>query len=120
MPEKTPEKPWVNLFATNRMAARGMNLTYIPPIIVEGEKLVEILAEDIAQDEVKWKPSMVVYVVGTAPSIGSMERFILGVPPPMKGQAQGPRKEWKPAVGKELVKDSDQQKIGKLTPDQEE
>lgn len=43
-----------------------------------------------------------------------------GVPPPMKGQAQGPRKEWKPAVGKELVKDSDQQKIGKLTPDQEE
>ena len=38
----------------------------------------------------------------------------------MKGQAQGPRKEWKPAVGKELVKDSDQQKIGKLTPDQEE
>jgi len=59
------------------MATRGMNLTYIPPIIVEGEKVVEILAEDIAQDEVKWKPSMVVYVVCTAPSIVAMERFIL-------------------------------------------
>ncbi|KAK4718054.1 hypothetical protein R3W88_016392 [Solanum pinnatisectum] len=59
MPEKTPAKPWANLFATNRMAAR-----------------VEILAEDIAQDKVKWKPSVVVYVVGTTPSIGAMERFI--------------------------------------------
>ncbi|KAK4726490.1 hypothetical protein R3W88_031407 [Solanum pinnatisectum] len=77
MPEKTPEKSWANLFAKNRMAARGMTLTYIPRIIVEGEKVVEILAEDIAQDEVKWKPSMVVYVVSTAPSIGAMERFIL-------------------------------------------
>ncbi|KAG5581215.1 hypothetical protein H5410_051842 [Solanum commersonii] len=78
MPEKTPEKPWTNLFATNRMAARGINLTYIAPIIVDGEKVVEILAEDLAEDDVKWKPSVVVYVVGTAPSIGVMERFILG------------------------------------------
>lgn len=27
MPEKTPEKPWANLFATNHIASRGMNLT---------------------------------------------------------------------------------------------
>ncbi|KAG5567933.1 hypothetical protein H5410_065051 [Solanum commersonii] len=78
MPEKTPEKPWTNLFATNRMAARGINLTCIAPIIIDGEKVVEILAEDLAKDDVKWKPSVVVYVVGTAPSIGVMERFILG------------------------------------------
>ncbi|KAH0652021.1 hypothetical protein KY290_032498 [Solanum tuberosum] len=77
MPEKTPEKPWANLFATNRMAARGMHLTYIAPIIVDGEKIVEILAEDVAEDDVKWKPSVVVNVVGTSPSIGAMERFIL-------------------------------------------
>ncbi|KAH0657995.1 hypothetical protein KY289_026743 [Solanum tuberosum] len=77
MPEKTPEKQWANLFAMNCMAARCMNLTYIASIIVEREKVVEILAEDIAQDEVKWKPSVVVYVVGTTPSIGAMKRFIL-------------------------------------------
>ncbi|KAH0661616.1 hypothetical protein KY284_026547 [Solanum tuberosum] len=77
MPEKTQEKQWANLIAMNCMAARCMNLTYIAPIIVEREKVVEILAEDITQDEVKWKPSVVVYVVGTTPSIGAMKRFIL-------------------------------------------
>ncbi|KAG5607161.1 hypothetical protein H5410_028653 [Solanum commersonii] len=66
-------KPWANLFATNRLAGRGMNLSYIPPVIVEGEKVVTILPED---DE-KWGPSIIAYVVGTTPSIGVMERFIL-------------------------------------------
>ncbi|KAH0644840.1 hypothetical protein KY284_032724 [Solanum tuberosum] len=61
---------WANLFATNRLAARGMNLNYIAPIIVEGEKVVEILPEDVAKDDMKWAPSMVVYVVGVTPSIG--------------------------------------------------
>ena len=37
---------------------------------------MEILAEDLAEDDVKWKPSMVVYVVSTTPSIQAMERFI--------------------------------------------
>ncbi|KAK6803196.1 hypothetical protein RDI58_000980 [Solanum bulbocastanum] len=55
-----------------------MNLTYIPSVIVEGEKVVEILAEDVAQDNEKWAPSIVVYVVGTTLSIGAVERFILG------------------------------------------
>ena len=36
-----PEKPWVNLFSTNRLAGRGINLNYIAPIIVEGENVLE-------------------------------------------------------------------------------
>ncbi|WMV25629.1 hypothetical protein MTR67_019014 [Solanum verrucosum] len=40
------------MFATNRMVSR-------------------------AEGGLKWKPLMVVYVVGTTPSIGAMERFIL-------------------------------------------
>lgn len=70
--EISPEEPWRNLFATNRMAARDMNLTYIAPIIVEGDKVVEILPEDTTKDDAKWKPSAVVYMVGTTPSIGAM------------------------------------------------
>ncbi|KAH0724703.1 hypothetical protein KY284_000568 [Solanum tuberosum] len=70
-------KPWANLFATNRLAGRGMNLSYIPPMIVEGEKVVTILPKDVAKDDEKWGPSIVAYVVGTTPSIGAMERFIL-------------------------------------------
>ncbi|KAK4737685.1 hypothetical protein R3W88_001382 [Solanum pinnatisectum] len=54
-----------------------MNLKYTSPIIIDGEKIVEILEEDVARDNEKWAPSIVIYVVGTAPSIGAMERFIL-------------------------------------------
>ncbi|KAH0682845.1 hypothetical protein KY289_020597 [Solanum tuberosum] len=72
------QKPWTNLFATKRLATRGMNLNYIPLVIVDGEKIVEILPEDVTQDDEKWAPSLVVYVVGTSPSIGAMERFIMG------------------------------------------
>ncbi|KAH0711988.1 hypothetical protein KY289_007947 [Solanum tuberosum] len=55
-----------------------MNLNYIPPVIVVGEKVVEILPEDVAQDNEKWAQSIVVYVVGTAPIIVAMERFLMG------------------------------------------
>ncbi|KAK4718353.1 hypothetical protein R3W88_016691 [Solanum pinnatisectum] len=75
--EVTPEKPWANLFFTNRLAGRGMNLNYIAPIIVEGEKVVEIMPEDVAEDDMKWAPSVVVYAVGVIPSIGAMEWFII-------------------------------------------
>ncbi|KAH0644805.1 hypothetical protein KY284_032689 [Solanum tuberosum] len=69
------KKLWANLFATNRLATRGMNLNYIPLVIVDGEKVVEILPEDVAQDDEKWAPSIVVYMVGTTPSIEAMERL---------------------------------------------
>ncbi|KAG5631263.1 hypothetical protein H5410_002980, partial [Solanum commersonii] len=67
---EAPEAPLSNFFSTN--------LTYTPPVIVEGEKVVEILTEDVAQDNEKWAPSIVVYMVGKTPSIGAVERFILG------------------------------------------
>ncbi|KAK4734210.1 hypothetical protein R3W88_008471 [Solanum pinnatisectum] len=55
-----------------------MNLNYIAPIIVEGEKVVEILPEDVPKDDMKWAPSVVVYAVGVTQSIGAMKRFIVG------------------------------------------
>ncbi|XP_015168706.1 uncharacterized protein [Solanum tuberosum] len=55
-----------------------MNLNYIPPVIVDGEKVVEILPEDVSQDDEKWASSLVVYVVRITPSIGAMERCIMG------------------------------------------
>ncbi|KAK4737472.1 hypothetical protein R3W88_001169 [Solanum pinnatisectum] len=57
--------PWANLFATNRLATKRMNLNYISTIIIDGEKVVKILEEDVARDNEKWASSIVVYVVGT-------------------------------------------------------
>ncbi|KAG5632243.1 hypothetical protein H5410_003960 [Solanum commersonii] len=54
--------PWTNLFATNRLATKGMNLNYISPVIIDGEKVVKILEEDVARDNEKWASSIVVYV----------------------------------------------------------
>ncbi|KAK4729837.1 hypothetical protein R3W88_022825 [Solanum pinnatisectum] len=34
--------PWANLFATNRLETKGMNLNYISRVIIDGEKVVEI------------------------------------------------------------------------------
>lgn len=42
--EEAPEKPWANLFATNRLVTWGMDITYIAPSTIEGEKVVEITA----------------------------------------------------------------------------
>lgn len=53
--EKTTEKPWINLFSTNKLATRGMDLTFIPPTVIDGVKVVEISTEDIAKEEAKWK-----------------------------------------------------------------
>lgn len=53
-----------------------MDLTYIAPSIVEAKKVAKILRENIVENEAKWKPSIVLYVLGVAPSIGAMERFI--------------------------------------------
>lgn len=68
-------RPWANLFATNKLAVKGMNLSYIAPVIVEDEK-IEILPEDTKKEEEKWKSAFIVYVVGTKPTISAMVRFI--------------------------------------------
>lgn len=69
--------PWANLFATNQLATKGMNLNSISPVIIDRQKVMKILEEDVKIDNEKWVLSIVVYVVGSAPSIGATERFIL-------------------------------------------
>lgn len=51
--EMTPAKEWKHLFSTNRMASKGMNLSFIPPTITDGEKVTEISTEDVASEEAK-------------------------------------------------------------------
>lgn len=41
------DKPWVNLFAGNRFATRGMSLSFIAPTIHNGEQIVELQLAEI-------------------------------------------------------------------------
>nr|XP_009770224.1 PREDICTED: uncharacterized protein LOC104220956 [Nicotiana sylvestris] len=69
-------RSWAGLLQDNKLAAKGMDLTYIPPVIQEGEVVVQILEEDIAEEKQKWNRALIMYVVGNTPTIGAIERFV--------------------------------------------
>lgn len=43
----TGMKEWKTIFAGNRMEARGMNLSFVAPIVKDGEKIIELNKEEI-------------------------------------------------------------------------
>lgn len=53
-----------------------MSLSYIAPMIKEGEKIAQLHQTELDKGTEKWKKAIILYVVGAAPSIGVMERFI--------------------------------------------
>nr|XP_033512476.1 uncharacterized protein LOC117277165 [Nicotiana tomentosiformis] len=53
-----------------------MNLSYIPPVLQDGEVVMQLLEEDIAEENQKWNRAIILYVVGNTPTIGAIERFI--------------------------------------------
>ncbi|XP_019263163.1 PREDICTED: uncharacterized protein LOC109240928 [Nicotiana attenuata] len=74
--QTTKDMKWVNLFAGNRLAARGMSLSYIPPVIKEGEKITQLNQAELEKGTAKWKQAAILYVMGATPSIGALERYI--------------------------------------------
>ncbi|XP_070008619.1 uncharacterized protein [Nicotiana sylvestris] len=53
----------------NRSAANGMNLTYIPPQIVDGKLGVELEKEEVDKETEKWRYALIVYFIGEVPDI---------------------------------------------------
>nr|XP_016506612.1 PREDICTED: uncharacterized protein LOC107824383 [Nicotiana tabacum] len=53
-----------------------MWLTYVAPMIQNGEKIVELQQAEIEKKTEKWKMAVILYAVGDTPSIGAIERFI--------------------------------------------
>nr|XP_016436483.1 PREDICTED: uncharacterized protein LOC107762630 [Nicotiana tabacum] len=78
MPTGNGGRSWAGLLHENKFAAKGMNPAYIPPVIQEGEVVVQLLEEDIAEENQKWNRAIIMYVVGNTPTIGAIERFIAG------------------------------------------
>ncbi|XP_019260681.1 PREDICTED: uncharacterized protein LOC109238650 [Nicotiana attenuata] len=56
-----------------------MDLSFIAPIIKNGEVTVELCKEEIEEETQKWKLALILYVVGGSPTIGAMERYIASV-----------------------------------------
>ncbi|WMV09015.1 hypothetical protein MTR67_002400 [Solanum verrucosum] len=56
------------------MGSKGMDLYFINHIIMEGAKRVQLQEDDIAEATEKLKKAMILYVVGTEPTIAALER----------------------------------------------
>ncbi|XP_070047064.1 uncharacterized protein [Nicotiana tomentosiformis] len=72
----TKDLKWESLFAENRLESRGMSLAYIAPVIPEGEKIAKLNQLELEKGSVKWKQTVILYVIGATPSIGALKRYI--------------------------------------------
>lgn len=74
---KRPENTtWANLVENNRFGLRGMNLSFVAPIIQNGETIVELAKNEVEKETEKWRNALILYVVGNTPMIGALERFV--------------------------------------------
>lgn len=69
-------KIWTKLFTENKLATRGRELSYIAPIIIEGEKVSQLQQEEVERETAHWKHALILYVLGNSPPIGAVQRFI--------------------------------------------
>lgn len=74
--ENKEQQQWVNKFRNNRAAQNCMNLTYIPPQIVDGHTTVQLEDKDVQFEEEKWKCVLIVYVVYECPGYNTMTRYV--------------------------------------------
>ncbi|XP_070055446.1 uncharacterized protein [Nicotiana tomentosiformis] len=75
-PLKSEGKIWANILTGKILAAKGMSLTYILPVMIDGERVVQLQVEEIAEETKKWNRALILYVVGDSPSIGAVGRII--------------------------------------------
>lgn len=71
-----PGATWASLFKDNRSAQNGMNLTYIPPKLVNGKIVVQLDENEVEQEAEKWKCALIVFVIGEKPGFNYMRRYI--------------------------------------------
>ncbi|MCE5167323.1 hypothetical protein HAX54_048240, partial [Datura stramonium] len=75
MPQESTS--WSSLFTGNRLQNRGMNLSYVAPVVQEGKKVVQLQALEVYKKTEKWRKAIILYVVGESPAIGAIERYLV-------------------------------------------
>lgn len=65
-------KPWIALFADNRLKEEGSELRYVSPSVANGRRIVNFHSDELIQEEKLWKNAFLVYVYGLQPRL---ERF---------------------------------------------
>ncbi|XP_070039144.1 uncharacterized protein [Nicotiana tomentosiformis] len=53
-----------------------MNLSFVAPIMQNGETIVELLKNGAEKETEKWRNAIILYVVGTTPTTKALEMFV--------------------------------------------
>ena len=70
-------EPWVKMFKNNRATSNGMQLTYFPPQVVNGQTMVQLEETEVQEEEQKLNCALIAYVVGECPGYNTMKRYIM-------------------------------------------
>lgn len=76
MRQPQEKKQWANLFQQSNLTGRGIDLAYITPVVKDNAKLVQFQANDVDMETEKWRKTIILYVVGSSPTIGAVKRFV--------------------------------------------
>ncbi|KAG5615423.1 hypothetical protein H5410_015247 [Solanum commersonii] len=63
-------------FYRRRLSAKGTSLSYITPVMKNGEKVIELKKKEIDKATEEWKQALILYVVGESPTIAAMKMYI--------------------------------------------
>ena len=75
--QEQKKEPWVNMFKNNRVASNGMQLSYFPSQVVDGQAVVQLEEKEVQEEEQKWKCALIAYVIGECPGYNTMKRYIM-------------------------------------------
>lgn len=69
--DNNTHKQWNNLFSGSQLAAKGMSLQFVAPVVKEGKAVAQLQESDIVALSEKWATSVILYVLGQTPFIAS-------------------------------------------------
>lgn len=70
------QKDWAAVASGPSLAAEGMSLKFVAPVLREGKKVAQLPMDELAVGADKWAAAMVFYVVGATPTITAVKKYI--------------------------------------------
>lgn len=67
---------WVDVISGNRLPSRGLEIPYTPPLVIDGEFVVEIEDTDIVSELEFWANSLIMYVASEELSMNAVKNFM--------------------------------------------
>lgn len=74
--EKEVEAQKIEDGETPPLRSRGMNLTYVAPVMLKGIPTAQLRVDEIESESAKWKFAVILYVIGESPTISYLKNYL--------------------------------------------